>query len=98
VVRRAAAVPANVPIGTGPAPFEGSVPVHGRLFMGRRFTRAGESTGYCLLRVRKLALRTGEPGLSGMILGDTGISGLPGQHASPFGTLFLFLVRTGRGP
>jgi hypothetical protein len=70
----------------------------GRLFMGRRFTGAGESTGYCLLRARKLALRTGEPGLSGMTLGDTGISGLPGQHASPFGTLFLFLVRTGRGP
>jgi hypothetical protein len=66
--------------------------------MGRRFTGAGESTGYCLLRVRKLALRTGEPGLSGVTLGDTGISGQPGQYASPFGTLFLFLVRTGRGP
>ena len=70
----------------------------GRLFTGRRFTGAAESTGYCLLRVRKLALRTGEPGKGGMILGDTGISGQRGQYASPFGTVFLFLVRTGRGP
>jgi hypothetical protein len=70
----------------------------GRLFTGGRFTGAGESIGYCLLRASKLALRTGEPGLGGMISGDTGISGLPGQYASPFGTLFLFLVRTGRGP
>jgi len=39
-----------------------------------------------------------EPATGGTILGDTGISGQPGQFASPFGTLLVFLVRTGRGP
>ena len=88
---------------SAPARLRAVRPFMGRLFMerrftGGRFTGAGESTGYCLLRARKLALPTGEPGLGGMTLRDTGISGLPGQYASPFGTLFLFLVRTGRGP
>ena len=88
---------------SAPARLRAVRPFMGRLFMerrftGGRFTGAGESTGYCLLRARKLALPTGEPGLGGMTLRDTGISGLPGQYASPFGTLFLFLARTGRGP
>src|SRR5690349_3935719 len=61
----------------------------GRLFTGRRFTDAGESTGYCLLRVRRLAIRTGEPGMGGMSLGDTGISGQPGQVCQPVRHLVL---------
>jgi len=51
-----------------------------------------EECGNIKLDVRR------DDGMGGMISGDTGISGLPGQYASPFGTLFLFLVRTGRGP
>src|SRR5690348_6260595 len=60
-----------------------------RLFMGHRFAGTGESTGYCLLRARKLAIRTGEPGLGGMSLGDTGISGQPGQVRQPVRRLVL---------
>ena len=60
-------------------PFEGSALVHG----------FRESTGYCLLRVRELAIRTGEPGLGGMILGDAGISGQEGQVRQPVRHLVL---------
>jgi hypothetical protein len=71
----------------------------GRLFMGRRFTEgAGESTGYCHLRVRELAIRTRERGKGGVTLGIPAFPVSRDKYASPFGALFLFLIRTGRGP